>query len=235
MDFFNVKKFRKAHKPNVERDLGDEQVVLTEEVKIENNKVDYKIEVKEEEDDDDFIEQGVKRRLKELRNKSGMSLMLLKEDEEGRSSSDWRGSEIEDHEPPCHGFDELYENYCERMLFFDQRRYGCRAMMLETVAAVPAYLASPKLAHRVVGYLEEEAIHSNTEFLKELDKGKIENVPAPAIVIDFWRLSADSTLRDVIMVVKADEAHHRDANHFASDIHFQGHELRESPVPLGYH
>ncbi|KAL0393771.1 UNVERIFIED_CONTAM: Ubiquinol oxidase 2, mitochondrial [Sesamum latifolium] len=126
---------------------------------------------------------------------------------------------------------------------FFQRRYGCRAMMLETVAAVPGmvggmllhckslrrfehsggwikalleeaenermhlmtfmevsqprwyeralvftvqgvffnayfltYLISPKLAHRIVGYLEEEAIHSYTEFLKELDKGTIENV-----------------------------------------------------------
>ncbi|KAF3667469.1 Ubiquinol oxidase 1, mitochondrial [Capsicum annuum] len=31
------------------------------------------------------------------------------------------------------------------------------------------YLLSPKLAHRIVGYLEEEAIHSYTEFLKELE------------------------------------------------------------------
>ncbi|KAI5399125.1 hypothetical protein KIW84_064486 [Lathyrus oleraceus] len=29
--------------------------------------------------------------------------------------------------------------------------------------------------------LEEQAIHSYTEFFKELDKGNIENVPAPAI------------------------------------------------------
>lgn len=79
-----------------------------------------------------------------------------------------------------------------------------------------AYLVSPKLAHRVVGYLEEEAIHSYTEFLKELDKGNIENVPAPAIAIDYWRLPKNSTLRDVVMVVRADEAHHRDVNHFAS-------------------
>lgn len=98
-----------------------------------------------------------------------------------------------------------------------------------------AYLASPKLAHRVVGYLEEEAIHSYTEFLKELDKGNIENVPAPAIAIDYWRLPADSTLRDVVMVVRADEAHHRDVNHFASDIHYQGQELKDAPAPLGYH
>ncbi|VFQ62497.1 unnamed protein product [Cuscuta campestris] len=185
---------------------------------------------------------------------------------------------------------------------FFQRRYGCRAMMLETVAAVPgmvggmllhckslrrfersggwikalleeaenermhlmtfmevskpkwyeralvisvqgvffnayflAYIISPKLAHRIVGYLEEEAIHSYTEFLKELDKGNIENVPAPAIAIDYWRLPPDSTLKDVVMVVRADEAHHRDVNHFASDIHYQGQQLKDSPAPLGYH
>ncbi|XLR63826.1 hypothetical protein S83_014498 [Arachis hypogaea] len=186
-------------------------------------------------------------------------------------------------------------------LFF-QRRYGCRAMMLETVAAVPGmvggmllhckslrrfehsggwikalleeaenermhlmtfmevakpkwyeralviavqgvffnayflgYLVSPKFAHRMVGYLEEEAIHSYTEFLKELDKGNIENVPAPAIAIDYWQLPPDSTLRDVVMVVRADEAHHRDVNHFASDVHYQGRELRETAAPIGYH
>ncbi|CAD5176957.1 unnamed protein product [Musa acuminata subsp. malaccensis] len=185
---------------------------------------------------------------------------------------------------------------------FFQRRYGCRAMMLETVAAVPgmvggmllhlrslrhfehsggwiralleeaenermhlmtfmevsqprwyeralvfavqgvffnayfaAYLLSPKLAHRMVGYLEEEAIHSYTEFLKDLEAGKIENVPAPAIAIDYWRLPADATLKDVVTVVRADEAHHRDVNHFASDIHYEGHALRELPAPVGYH
>lgn len=79
-----------------------------------------------------------------------------------------------------------------------------------------AYIVSPKLAHRIVGYLEEEAIHSYTEFLKELDKGNIENVPAPAIAVDYWRLPPESTLRDVVLVVRADEAHHRDVNHFAS-------------------
>jgi len=79
------------------------------------------------------------------------------------------------------------------------------------------YIISPKFAHRVVGYLEEEeAIHSFTEFLKELDKGTIENVPAPAIAIDYWKLPADSTLRDVVMVLRADEAHHRDVNNFSA-------------------
>ncbi|KAL4588522.1 hypothetical protein LXL04_001413 [Taraxacum kok-saghyz] len=185
---------------------------------------------------------------------------------------------------------------------FFRRRYGCRAMMLETVAAVPgmvggmllhlrslrkfqqsggwikalleeaenermhlmtmvelvkpkwyerllvlavqgvffnaffvAYIASPKLAHRIVGYLEEEAVHSYTEYLKDIDSGAIENVPAPAIAIDYWRLPKNATLKDVITVIRADEAHHRDVNHFASDIHFQGKELREAPAPVGYH
>ncbi|KAK7319430.1 hypothetical protein RJT34_04151 [Clitoria ternatea] len=185
---------------------------------------------------------------------------------------------------------------------FFKRRYGCRAMMLETVAAVPGmvggmllhlrslrkfqhsggwikalleeaenermhlmtmvelvkpkwyerllvlavqgvffnaffviYTLSPKLAHRIVGYLEEEAIHSYTEYLKDIDSGAIENVPAPAIAIDYWRLPKDAKLKDVITVIRADEAHHRDVNHFASDIHFQGKELREAPAPLGYH
>lgn len=44
----------------------------------------------------------------------------------------------------------------------------------------------------------------------------MENVPAPAIAIDYWRLPANATLKDVVTVVRADEAHHRDVNHFAS-------------------
>jgi len=78
------------------------------------------------------------------------------------------------------------------------------------------YLLSPKFAHRVVGYLEEEAVHSYTEYLKDLEAGVIENTPAPAIAIDYWGLPADARLKDVVTVVRADEAHHRDVNHFAS-------------------
>lgn len=80
-----------------------------------------------------------------------------------------------------------------------------------------AYLASPKLAHRIVGYLEEEAVNSYSDFLKDLENGSFENTPAPAIAIDYWRLPLDSTLRDVVVVIRADEAHHRDLNHYASD------------------
>ncbi|MBA0601625.1 hypothetical protein Gorai_004798, partial [Gossypium raimondii] len=78
------------------------------------------------------------------------------------------------------------------------------------------YLSSPKLAHRFVGYLEEEAVFSYTEYLESIESGETENVPAPAIAIDYWRLPKDARLKDVITVIRADEAHHRDINHFAS-------------------
>ena len=79
------------------------------------------------------------------------------------------------------------------------------------------YVISPKTAHRVVGYLEEEAVFSYTEYLGGVDDGHYVNVPAPAIAIDYWKLAPDARLRDVILVVRADEAHHRDVNHGFSD------------------
>ena len=81
------------------------------------------------------------------------------------------------------------------------------------------YLVSPKTAHRVVGYFEEEAVYSYTEYLAGVDSGKYENIPAPQIAIDYWKLQLDARLRDVIIVVRADEVEHRDVNHdFANQL-----------------
>ncbi|KXN71417.1 alternative oxidase [Conidiobolus coronatus NRRL 28638] len=79
------------------------------------------------------------------------------------------------------------------------------------------YLISPVTAHRVVGYLEEEAVISYTSFLNEIDNGNIENTPAPQIAIDYWHLDNDATLRDVVLAIRADEALHRDTNHHFAD------------------
>jgi len=79
------------------------------------------------------------------------------------------------------------------------------------------YFFFPKTAHRIIGYFEEEAVRSYTEFLAEIDSGKIENVPAPRIAIDYWKLPEDATLRDVVIVVREDEAGHRDRNHEMAD------------------
>ncbi len=81
------------------------------------------------------------------------------------------------------------------------------------------YLCSPKTAHRIVEYFEEEAVYSYTEYLAGVDSGVYENVLAPQIAIDYWKLLPGSRLRDVILVVRADEAHHRDVNHqFADEL-----------------
>ncbi len=79
------------------------------------------------------------------------------------------------------------------------------------------YLVSPATAHRVVGYFEEEAVISYSQYLAQIDSGLVENVPAPAIARHYWMLPDDATLRDVVVVVRADEAHHRDVNHGFAD------------------
>ncbi len=81
------------------------------------------------------------------------------------------------------------------------------------------YLVSPATAHRVVGYFEEEAVISYSQYLAQIDAGHVANIPAPAIARHYWMLPDDATLRDVILVVRADEAHHRDVNHsFANTL-----------------
>ena len=79
------------------------------------------------------------------------------------------------------------------------------------------YLFAPRTAHRVVGYFEEEAVISYTQYLEEIDAGRHENGPAPQIAIDYWNLPEDATLRDVVIAVRADEAEHRDVNHYFVD------------------
>jgi ubiquinol oxidase len=75
------------------------------------------------------------------------------------------------------------------------------------------YLVSRRTAHRLVGYFEEEAVLSYTQYLAEIEAGRTPNVAAPAIARRYWKLADDATLRDVVRVVRADEAHHRDINH----------------------
>ena len=82
-----------------------------------------------------------------------------------------------------------------------------------------AYMFWPRVAHRFVGYLEEEAIVSYTEYLADIDAGTIENVEAPAFAIDYWHLSPEARLHDVVVAVRLDEAKHRDVNHgFADEL-----------------
>jgi ubiquinol oxidase len=75
------------------------------------------------------------------------------------------------------------------------------------------YLVSRRTAHRLVGYFEEEAVVSYTQYLDDIDAGRSANVAAPEIARRYWKLADNATLRDVVLAVRADEAHHRDVNH----------------------
>jgi len=80
------------------------------------------------------------------------------------------------------------------------------------------YVFFPRTAHRIVGYFEEEAVYSYTEYLREIDSGALPNIAAPKIAIDYWSLPDNATLRDVVIAVREDEAKHRDVNHaFANE------------------
>lgn len=80
------------------------------------------------------------------------------------------------------------------------------------------YLISPKTAHRVVGYFEEEAIHSYERYLELVHQGVHENVPATALGKSYWNLKDDARLTDMIEATIMDEMLHRDVNHtFADD------------------
>ena len=191
---------------------------------------------------------------------------------------------LDTHVPPSTTSDKIAYGFVRFLRFFADKffakRYGHRAVVLETVAAVPGmvgglwqhltalrkmrddegwirvlldeaenermhlmtfveiaqpnaferfliiavqlifyncyfflYLFAPRTAHRVVGYFEEEAVISYTQYLKEVDDGTHENIPAPRIAIDYWQLDKGAKLRVVIIAVRADEAEHRDVNH----------------------
>ncbi|KAJ6480280.1 alternative oxidase-domain-containing protein [Mycena sanguinolenta] len=84
-----------------------------------------------------------------------------------------------------------------------------------------AYMVSPNICHRLVGYLEEEAILTYTLCIEDLEAGKIPewtDKPAPQIAIDYWRLPADAKLLDVIYAVRSDETTHRFVNHSLANL-----------------
>ncbi|MBC7696950.1 MAG: alternative oxidase [Bacteroidia bacterium] len=120
--------------------------------------------------------------------------------------------------------DEAENERMHLMTFIEIAQPSCLERMLIVIAQgvfynlfFLLYIISAKTAHRLVGYFEEEAVFSYTEYLAGVDNGTYKNVPAPQLAIDYWQLSADATLRDVILVVRDDEAVHRDVNHHFAD------------------
>ena len=79
------------------------------------------------------------------------------------------------------------------------------------------YIISYRTAHRMIAYFEEEAVVSYTEYLEMVESGEVENVPAPGLAIQYYNMSTDAKLSDLIKKVRADEQHHSEVNHRYGD------------------
>ena len=79
------------------------------------------------------------------------------------------------------------------------------------------YIISYRLAHKMIAYFEEEAVKSYTDYLALVESGQVENVPAPQLAIDYYKMKKNAKLSDLIKKVRADEEHHSKVNHRYAD------------------
>ena len=75
------------------------------------------------------------------------------------------------------------------------------------------YVIDYKTAHRMIAYFEEEAVKSYTDYLGLVESGEVENVPAPRLAIQYYKMGSNAKLSDLIRHVRADEQHHSEVNH----------------------
>eukprot|EP00823_Brevimastigomonas_motovehiculus_P004032 TRINITY_DN2583_c0_g1_i1.p1 TRINITY_DN2583_c0_g1~~TRINITY_DN2583_c0_g1_i1.p1 ORF type:complete len:288 (-),score=54.96 TRINITY_DN2583_c0_g1_i1:475-1338(-) len=81
------------------------------------------------------------------------------------------------------------------------------------------YAISPIFCHRLVGYLEEEAVRTYTKCIDHIEKGHFwKDTPAPYVAIRYWQLKPNATMHDVILHIRADEVHHREVNHDFANV-----------------
>jgi hypothetical protein len=97
------------------------------------------------------------------------------------------------------------------------------AQVTMTPFLMVVWMIKPGALHRFVAYLEETAVHTYFNIIKQCDTPGTDlnkdwsKLPAPDIAKAYWRLSPDATWRETLGHILADEAHHRDVNHaFAS-------------------
>jgi ubiquinol oxidase len=69
----------------------------------------------------------------------------------------------------------------------------------------------------MIAYFEEEAVRSYTDYLYLVENGLVENVPAPKLAIEYYKMKKTARLSDLIKKVRADEEHHSKVNHKYGD------------------
>jgi hypothetical protein len=96
-----------------------------------------------------------------------------------------------------------------------------------------SYLISPRICHRFVGYLEEEAVHTYTRCIREIDAGLLpkwtdEGFLVPDMAVAYWHMpEGKRTMRDLVLYIRADEAVHRGVNHTLGNLN-----QKEDPNPF---
>ena len=101
-------------------------------------------------------------------------------------------------------------NYFERFIvLFAQVIFGLFYLFM--------YIFFTRTAHRMIGYFEDEAVKSYTEYLELVESGKVENIQAPKLAINYYKIGTDAKLSDLIRCVRADEEHHSETNHNYAD------------------
>ncbi|KDN40799.1 alternative oxidase, partial [Tilletiaria anomala UBC 951] len=79
-----------------------------------------------------------------------------------------------------------------------------------------SYLFFPRVSHRLVGILEEEAVSTYSNIIRDVEEGRLpewEDLPAPAIAKEYWKMPDSAKMLDVLYAIRADEATHRFINH----------------------
>jgi Alternative oxidase len=120
---------------------------------------------------------------------------------------------------------------CEPGLFMKTMIMGAQGVFFNSLFI--SYLISPKITHRFVGYLEEEAVHTYTRCIREIGEGSLPkwsdpNFQIPELAVTYWRMpEGRRTMRDLILYIRADEAVHRGVNHTLSNLN-----QKEDPNPF---
>ncbi|CAG8132793.1 unnamed protein product [Penicillium salamii] len=85
-----------------------------------------------------------------------------------------------------------------------------------------AYLISPQICHRFVGYLEEEAVITYSKAIRDLENGHLpawSSLQAPVMAVKYWQMpEGQRCMRSLLLYVRADEAKHRDVNHALGNL-----------------
>ena len=66
-----------------------------------------------------------------------------------------------------------------------------------------------------------------------LEAGRIDDIPAPPLALDYWNLPDNARLSHAVVAIREDEAIHRDINHAFADALASGKDLPD--LPSGRH